>query len=84
MYIDTEGCFRPQRIKDIAVRYQVDGDQVLENVVFARAHNSEEQVDLLKQAAALMSEVRPAASPEPYFAAPPSLTSALIRPCSLL
>mmetsp|Transcript_17233 Transcript_17233/g.50188 ORF Transcript_17233/g.50188 Transcript_17233/m.50188 type:complete len:345 (-) Transcript_17233:735-1769(-) len=58
MYIDTEGCFRPNRLVSIAERYGVNPEQVLENVVFARAHNSEQQMELLKQASALMSEDR--------------------------
>jgi len=58
MYIDTEGTFRPQRLVAIAERYGVSPEMVLENVVFARAHNSEQQKDLLKQACALMSEDR--------------------------
>jgi DNA repair protein RAD51 len=33
-------------------------EQVLDNVVSARAHNSEQQMDLLADAAALMSETR--------------------------
>ena len=31
-YIDTEGTFRPERIKSIAARYGLDGEAVLENV----------------------------------------------------
>ena len=31
-YIDTEGTFRPERVKSIAARYGLDGDAVLENV----------------------------------------------------
>lgn len=58
MYIDTEGCFRPNRLVAIAERYGVSPEQVLENVVFAKASNSEQQMELLKQAAALMSEDR--------------------------
>ena len=58
MYIDTEGTFRPQRLVAIAERYGVSSEMVLENVVYARAHNSEQQCDLLKQACALMSEDR--------------------------
>jgi len=58
MYIDTEGTFRPQRLQAIAERYGVDPGCVLENVVYARAHNSEQQKELLKQACALMSEDR--------------------------
>jgi RecA/RadA recombinase len=57
MYIDTEGCFRPNRLVAIAERFGVSAEQVLENVVFARANNSEQQMELLKQAAALMAEV---------------------------
>jgi len=33
-------------------------DDVLDNVAFARAHNSEQQMDLLKMASAMMSEDR--------------------------
>jgi len=58
MYIDTEGTFRPQRLVAIAERYGVSPEMVLENVVYARAHNSEQQKELLKQACALMSEDR--------------------------
>ncbi|KAJ8600538.1 hypothetical protein CTAYLR_007914 [Chrysophaeum taylorii] len=56
MYIDTEGTFRPARLMAIAERFDVDSAMVLENVVYARAHNSEQQTKLLKQACALMSE----------------------------
>eukprot|EP00618_Florenciella_parvula_P024345 CAMPEP_0119475812 /NCGR_PEP_ID=MMETSP1344-20130328/6560_1 /TAXON_ID=236787 /ORGANISM="Florenciella parvula, Strain CCMP2471" /LENGTH=399 /DNA_ID=CAMNT_0007509423 /DNA_START=23 /DNA_END=1222 /DNA_ORIENTATION=- len=58
MYIDTEGCFRPKNLVAIANRFGVNEEQVLENVVYARAHNSESQMELLKQASALMSEDR--------------------------
>lgn len=58
MYIDTEGTFRPERLVDIAERFGLDGREVLENVAFARAHNSDQQNKLLLQAAALMAEQR--------------------------
>lgn len=58
MYIDTEGTFRPTRLVQIAERYGVNSEMVLENVVYARAHNSEQQLTLLDDAAALMSEDR--------------------------
>ncbi|KAJ1456966.1 DNA repair and recombination protein Rad51A [Pelagophyceae sp. CCMP2097] len=58
MYIDTEGTFRPERLVAIAERYGVNPDMVLENVVYARAHNSEQQRSLLTMACALMSEDR--------------------------
>ena len=43
-YIDTEGTFRPDRIRAIADRFGVDGDTALENILYARAFNSEHQV----------------------------------------
>ena len=43
-YIDTEGTFRPDRIRAIADRFGVDGDMALENILYARAFNSEHQV----------------------------------------
>ena len=30
LFLDTEGTFRPERIKSIAARYGVDGDVVLD------------------------------------------------------
>jgi len=41
VYIDTEGTFRPSRIRDIADRFGVDADTALENIIYARAANSE-------------------------------------------
>ena len=58
MYIDTEGTFRPQKLIAIAERYGLNSEEVLDNVVCARAHNSEMQLELLQDAAALMSESR--------------------------
>ncbi|KAI0727820.1 Rad51-domain-containing protein, partial [Fomitopsis betulina] len=42
-YIDTEGTFRPDRIRAIAERFGVNGDMALENILYARAFNSEHQ-----------------------------------------
>ncbi|SMN21663.1 similar to Saccharomyces cerevisiae YER179W DMC1 Meiosis-specific protein required for repair of double-strand breaks and pairing between homologous chromosomes [Maudiozyma saulgeensis] len=47
-YIDTEGTFRPERIKQIAERYELDPDACLENVTYARALNSEHQMELVE------------------------------------
>jgi DNA repair protein RAD51 len=58
MYIDTEGTFRPERLIDIAERFGMNGQEVLENVAYARAHNVDQQHKLLIQAAALMAENR--------------------------
>ncbi|KAL6927011.1 Meiotic recombination protein dmc1 [Hanseniaspora valbyensis] len=48
-YIDTEGTFRPERIKEIAQRFDLDPDAALENVMYARALNSEHQMELTEQ-----------------------------------
>lgn len=58
IYVDTEGTFRPQNLVKIAERFQMNPEEVLENVICARAHNSEQQMELLTDAAALMSESR--------------------------
>eukprot|EP01112_Ceratiomyxa_fruticulosa_P020161 TRINITY_DN679_c0_g1_i1.p1 TRINITY_DN679_c0_g1~~TRINITY_DN679_c0_g1_i1.p1 ORF type:complete len:354 (+),score=83.45 TRINITY_DN679_c0_g1_i1:395-1456(+) len=58
LYIDTEGTFRPERLLAIAERYGLSGEDVLDNVAYARAHNSEHQSQLLIQASAMMSESR--------------------------
>ncbi|SLM35672.1 meiotic recombinase dmc1 [Lasallia pustulata] len=44
---DTEGTFRPERIAQIAERFGVDPEQAQENIAYARALNSEHQLELL-------------------------------------
>ncbi|KAJ6151819.1 DNA repair protein [Penicillium chermesinum] len=46
-YIDTEGTFRPERIAQIAERFELEPDTVQENIAYARALNSEHQLELL-------------------------------------
>ena len=58
MYIDTEGTFRPERLVEIAERYGLDGQDVLDNVSYARAYNSDHQLQLLVEAACMMAEQR--------------------------
>ena len=58
IYVDTEGTFRPAKLAAIAERFGMDPEEVLSNVVCARAHNSEQQLELLQDAAALMSDDR--------------------------
>ncbi|KAL0426740.1 UNVERIFIED_CONTAM: DNA repair protein [Sesamum latifolium] len=43
MYIDAEGTFRPQRLLQIADRFGLNGADVLENVAYARAYNTDHQ-----------------------------------------
>ncbi len=54
----TEGTFRPERLLAIAERYGLNGEDVLDNVAYARAYNSDHQSQLLLQASAMMSESR--------------------------
>jgi meiotic recombination protein DMC1 len=56
IYIDTEGTFRPERIAPIAARFGLDGTEVLDNILYARAFTHEQQMQLILMAAAQMSE----------------------------
>lgn len=47
MYIDTEGCFRPERIVSIAKRFGLSSTDVLDNIAFARAYNTDHLVELI-------------------------------------
>lgn len=48
-YIDTEGTFRPERIRQIAEKYDVDLETCLSNISYVRALNSEHQHELIEQ-----------------------------------
>jgi DNA repair protein RAD51 len=58
LFIDTEGTFRPERLLAVAERYGLSGEDVLDNVAYARAYNSDHQNRLLDQASAMMAESR--------------------------
>lgn len=58
MYIDTEGTFRPERVLAIAERYKMNPTDVLDNIAYARAYNTDHQTQLLYTAAAMMAESR--------------------------
>eukprot|EP00002_Diphylleia_rotans_P038194 TRINITY_DN865_c0_g1_i1.p1 TRINITY_DN865_c0_g1~~TRINITY_DN865_c0_g1_i1.p1 ORF type:complete len:337 (-),score=71.08 TRINITY_DN865_c0_g1_i1:192-1202(-) len=58
LYVDTEGTFRPERLLSIAEKYELNGQDVLDNVAYARAYNSDHQCALLLQASAMLSESR--------------------------
>uniref|UniRef100_A0A6A7G948 DNA repair protein RAD51 homolog n=2 Tax=Hirondellea gigas TaxID=1518452 RepID=A0A6A7G948_9CRUS len=58
IYIDTEGTFRPKRLVAIAERYGLNPSDVLDNVAYARAYNSDHQTKLLFDVSAMMSENR--------------------------
>ncbi|WXG40571.1 MAG: DNA repair and recombination protein RadA [Candidatus Freyarchaeum deiterrae] len=46
VYIDTEGTFRPERLIPISERFTLEPKEVLKNIVFARAYNSDHQLYL--------------------------------------
>ena len=49
VFIDTEGTFRPARIKQIAESLEANPDKVLKNIFVARAFNSDHQILLLEK-----------------------------------
>ncbi|KAL5018656.1 hypothetical protein ScPMuIL_004378 [Solemya velum] len=54
--IDTENTFRPDRLRTIADRFNLDQEAVLDNVLYARAYTSEHQYELLDYVAAKFYE----------------------------
>ncbi|KAG5492905.1 hypothetical protein JKF63_01485 [Porcisia hertigi] len=56
VYVDTEGTFRPERIRPIAERFGLDPNAVLDNILVARAYTHEHQAYLLSMVAAKMAE----------------------------
>ena len=50
LFIDTEGTFRPERVMDMAKGLGLDPKKTLENVLIARAYNSDHQVLLAEKA----------------------------------
>jgi RecA/RadA recombinase len=44
VYIDTEGAFRPERLEPICDRFNVEYRDALDNVIYARVHNSDQLV----------------------------------------
>lgn len=54
--IDTEGTFRPERVAQIAQRFNLDPERVLDNILYARAYTVEHQFQLLTLIAAKMTE----------------------------
>ena len=57
IYIDTENTFRPDRLRPIADRYNLDQEAVLDNVLYSRAYTSEQQMELLDFVCAKFHEV---------------------------
>ena len=49
-------AFRPERLQPIAERYGLDHDAVLQNLTYVRVHTSDKQLEILAEAACLLSE----------------------------
>ena len=49
LYIDTEGTFRPERVVQIARHRGLDPEKTLENIIYARAYNSDHLYYLLSK-----------------------------------
>lgn len=59
VYIDTEGTFRPIRIKQMAEGIGANPEMVLKNILVARAFNSDHQILLLEKVADLIKNGEP-------------------------
>ena len=51
LFMDTENTFRPERLKQIARRFNLDEESVLENVTVARCYTTDHQIELLGRSA---------------------------------
>lgn len=56
LYIDTEGTFRPERIIQMSEGLDLDYKEVLKNIIYGRAYNSDHQILLVKEATNLIKE----------------------------
>ncbi|MEK6914638.1 MAG: DNA repair and recombination protein RadA [Nanoarchaeota archaeon] len=59
VYIDTEGTFRPERIKQIAQSKGLNPESVLKNILVARAFNSDHQILLVEKVGELIKNGEP-------------------------
>lgn len=59
VFIDTEGTFRPERIKQIAEARGLNAQGVLKNILVARAFNSDHQILLIDKIGELIKNGEP-------------------------
>ncbi len=59
VFIDTEGTFRPARIKQIAESMGANSEKVLKNILVARAFNSDHQMLLLEKVTEMIKSGEP-------------------------
>ncbi|NHI92944.1 MAG: DNA repair and recombination protein RadA [Candidatus Lokiarchaeota archaeon] len=57
IYIDAEGTFRPERLLQIAEKYpELNPEEVLDNVMYARAYNSDHQTIIIDKLPSMVRE----------------------------
>ncbi len=59
VFIDTEGTFRPDRVREIAEAKGMNPENVLKNILVARAFNSDHQILLIDKIAELIKDGEP-------------------------
>lgn len=59
VFIDTEGTFRPARIKQIAEGLGANAEKVLKNIFVARAFNSDHQILLIEKVSDMIKNGEP-------------------------
>lgn len=59
VFIDTEGTFRPERIKQIATAIGANPEKVLKNIFVARAFNSDHQILLIDKISEMVKNGEP-------------------------
>lgn len=59
VWIDTEGTFRPERIKQIAEAIGANSEKVLRNIFVARAFNSDHQILLIDRIGEMIKDGEP-------------------------
>ncbi len=59
VFIDTEGTFRPSRIKQIAEGMGANPEKVLKNILVARAFNSDHQILLIDKISEMVKDGEP-------------------------
>lgn len=59
VFIDTEGTFRPDRVRQIAEGLGLQADKVLKNILVARAFNSDHQILLADKIGEMIKEGEP-------------------------
>jgi DNA repair protein RadA len=57
LYVDTEGTFRPERLVQMMEKEEdLELDETLQNIIYARAYNSDHQILLVEEAPSIVQE----------------------------